>query len=592
MPGKTSLLHSLPLLGLTPLLACSSDPAENSAAVSSSTASGAATTNGDQGAVGTTGTAAASTGASNTGAESTTGVTGTASESSALSTGAGGAASGTTGVSGSVGGATATTTVGSGGAQSTNGSGGVAGSGTIPSGITGLTIEPNPNSVLSCIVTWTTDQAASSVVQFGVGGYQWEISDTTGTTDHRVVVIGMRREQAYSIKAISTNAGGSVEAEGEFTTGTLPANIPVGTVEINDTAASQPGWTLVNVQKGDGSTTARSPAPPMAVMYDSEGEPVWYYIDGNVNDRGGAVSTQLTDVGVLIGPGWNESLTTGTLPREVDFEGNVLWECPTSICGGNTSFSHHASKLPNGHYMLQEDYGNGTTSPRIHELDGDQEVWSLDWVDLVPAPQGANGDWCHGNSVSADLDNDILYVNCRWVGFMKVNYSAKTKAWLIPASYGGSGLGDFTFSPPDSQISDTHDPEFHADDNTVLFFDNGGYGTGAQGGSTAQYRSRAVEYKIDETAMTATLNWEFPGSFSVPNSWYTDNFYVPFWGDADRLPNGNVLITAGIRNPSVESRVFEVTKADGKVVWEFRFPADYGVYRADRVTPPLVHAIP
>jgi hypothetical protein len=178
------------------------------------------------------------------------------------------------------------------------------------------------------------------------------------------------------------------------------------------------------------------------------------------------------------------------------------------------------------------------------------------------------------------------------VGFLKVNYAEKTRGWLIPASYGGDGLGDFTFSPANSQISDTHDPQFHADDNTVLFFDNGGYGTGAPGGSTAQYRSRAVEYVIDQTAMTMTLNWEFPGSFSVPNSWYTDNFYVPFWGDADRLPNGNVLVAAGIRSPSVESRVFEVTKSEGQVVWELKFPPDYGVYRADRVTPPLVQALP
>ena len=59
----------------------------------------------------------------------------------------------------------------------------------------------------------------------------------------------------------------------------------------------------------------------------------------------------------------------------------------------------------------------------------------------------------------------------------------------------------------------------------------------------------------------------------------------------DRLPNGNHLVAAGIRAPPVESRVFEVTN-DKKVVWEFRFPADYGVYRADRITPPLIHAVP
>jgi len=71
-----------------------------------------------------------------------------------------------------------------------------------------------------------------------------------------------------------------------------------------------------------------------------------------------------------------------------------------------------------------------------------------------------------------------------------------------------------------------------------------------------------------------------------------NDWYQPFWGDADRLANGNVLITAGVRGSGTESRVFEVTKADGKVVWEFRLGPDIGIYRAERITPPLVKAIP
>ena len=116
-------------------------------------------------------------------------------------------------------------------------------------------------------------------------------------------------------------------------TGTLPAQIPNGTVMINDTTKVQPGWTLMNVQKGQGDTRARSDFPPYAVMYDSDGQPVWYYVDGTMPDIGGAVSTQLTDKGVLIGPSWNASLTTGALPIEVDFAGNTVWQCPASLCG-------------------------------------------------------------------------------------------------------------------------------------------------------------------------------------------------------------------------------------------------------------------
>ena len=73
--------------------------------------------------------------------------------------------------------------------------------------------------------------------------------------------------------------------------------------------------------------------------------------------------------------------------------------------------------------------------------------------------------------------------------------------------------------------------------------------------------------------------------------WYRDTWYCPFWGDADRLPNGNYLITAGIRGPNSQSRVFEVTK-DGQVVWELKLPLDFGVYRSERVSPPpLVRAL-
>ena len=134
-------------------------------------------------------------------------------------------------------------------------------------------------------------------------------------------------------------------------------------------------------------------------------------------------------------------------------------------------------------------------------------------------------------------------------------------------------------------MTDTHDPEIHPDDGTILFFDNGGWTTRC---AKDEYHSRVVEYKLEGD--TATLVWEFPGNFTVPDAWYTD-WYSPYWGDADRLENGNVLVAAGILASTMESRVFEVSKADGKVVWEFRLPNFYGMYRAERIVPPLVRRI-
>jgi hypothetical protein len=446
-------------------------------------------------------------------------------------------------------------------------------------------------------VSWTTDKAADSTVQFGVNGYQWQIADATLVTSHKVLVIGMHQQQAYGIKAISTNSGGSVNATGMFTTGALPTTIPNGTVMINDTTRSQAGWTLMNVQKGDGMADARSTYPPYAVMYDAAGLPVWYYVDGTLPDIGGAVSTVLTDKGVLIGPSWNTSASVdAVVPIEVDFAGNTVWQCPSSVCG-NKNFTHHASKLSNGDYMLIEYVNSGSLqNPIFREVSpSNQVVWSLDYSQFVPPPSGATGDWCHANSITVDIPNNAVYANCRWQGLLKTTYQSPSRQWLLQAStkYVPTATGDFTFMGTSSTtpgFDDTHDPEIH-DDGTMCFFDNGGYSSGASGGSTTMFHSRAVEYQVDETAKTATLIWEFPGNATVPDSWYTSSWYTPFWGDVDRLPNGNFLVAAGIRNTSVESRVFEVTKDDRKVVWEFRFPTDYGVYRADRITPPLVQAI-
>ncbi len=460
--------------------------------------------------------------------------------------------------------------------------------------MTGLKVEANPKNVLSAFVSWTTDKAADSTVQFGQGGYQWEISDTAMVTSHKVLVIGMNASKSYQMKAISANGGGSVSATTTFTTGALPSVIPVAKVPVNDSTKVQPGWTLMNVIKSSSTFAPISNDPAMAVMYDSAGQPVWYHINGTTADFGGATSTYLTDKGVLIGPVMSSN-GTGESPREVDFAGNTLWECSDPKCGGEGDLTHDTIALSNGNHVVLrwQEIGSGSnvdSNTLFEEIDGSGKVvWTLDFGKLVPKPSGASGDWCHGNSIVVNLEKDEVYANCRFMGLIKVKYSnPNSLVWYLPASY-GKATGNMAFSPTSSQYSDTHDPEIH-DDGTILIFDNGGYSSGF-GGPTVTYHSRAVEYEIDESAKTATLVWEFPGNFNV-DSWYKNNWYNAYFGDADRLANGNVLITAGsVSANNGDSRVFEVTKADGKVVWEFQLDSGYGIYRADRITPPLVKAI-
>ena len=568
---------------------------------------------GDGGKAGSGGAAHGGAGGSGGAAGSNSGSGGTGGDGSGGKPGSGGSALGGAGGGGAGGGGAGGGGAGGGGGAQVGGAGGAGGtpSDDGPTTITGLKIDDNPKSVLSAFVSWTTDKPGDSVVQFGQSKYEWEISDSTPVTSHKVLIIGMYAGKSYQVKAMSSHGGTPVSATGSYTTKALPSQIPVATVPINDTTKSQPGWTLMNVIASSSTMGPISNSPAAAVMYDATGQPVWYYIDGTTGDYGGAIATHLTDKGVLLGPVVGQSSSGGGLPgkgsggssgavgespREVDFAGNTIWECKDPLCGGKGGLTHEAIKLSNGDHVVDrwKDMSSASmdSDPTFEELDSTGNVvWSLTFSKLVPKPSNVSGDWCHGNSITIDIANDVVYANCRFMGLVKTSYkNPNSLIWFLPASY-GKATGTLTFSPTSSQYSDTHDPEIH-DDGTIIFFDNGGYSASMMpGGSTPTYHSRAVEYKIDETQKTATLVWEFPGTFTV-DSWYKSNWYNSYYGDANRQPNGNVIITSGSVGTNVgDCRVFEVTKTDGKVVWEFRMPASFGVYRANRITPPLVHAV-
>jgi len=469
------------------------------------------------------------------------------------------------------------TTVGAGGSSaggSSAGTGSVVVSGAPV--VSNLTIEPNPNSTISAYVSWTTDEPGNSEVQFGIGEVEFRIVSDALVTDHRVLVIGMYADSDYVVKALSTNTAGVGSAEGSFTTGSLPSEVPLPTLSVNEPSSSQSGWTLTNHMVGTGSGSFGSISPPVIAMYDEAGVPVWYYINGDTNDSRGDISVQLTPENtIVVGPG------VGEAPREIDLGGNILWEGPAN--GGGDAMTHHAGKLANGNFVVIRDTSSGQlTGASIEEYDqNNQLAWSWNLLEHTTPPSGTSGDWCHGNSITVDLDADFVYLNCRFLGLYKASRSTGDILWHMGGTYADDVPGDFTYSPPASQFSDAHDPEIH-EDGTILFYDNGGY-TGALG-NTGNFHSRVLEYAIDETTHTATLVWEFPGNFPV-DSWYSDTWYSPYWGDAERLENDNILVTASVKNGEVANRIFEVTR-EGQVVWEMISPIDVGSYRAQRLSPP------
>lgn len=107
-----------------------------------------------------------------------------------------------------------------------------------------------------------------------------------------------------------------------------------------------------------------------------------------------------------------------------------------------------------------------------------------------------------------------------------------------------------------------HHPTFLENGN-ILIFDNG----------TRRQYSRLVELDPRKNEIV----WEYHSLHSPP-------FFTSWGGSAQRLQNGNTLVTE-----TSEGRVFEITK-DGNIVWEFFNPDKGGdgkratIYRMTRIT--------
>lgn len=446
-------------------------------------------------------------------------------------------------------------------------------------GILGLVVEPNPRNALSCLVRWTTGAPATSEVRFGPGELTHRVRQDGETRDHRVLVIGLRGSTAYRFRVVSESGGVVDSAEITWTSGVLPDIVPFPELTTADPAASTGGWTLTNVSGGV------APYPPaVAVMYDEEGQPVWYYIDGVDPDERGDIDVRLLPGGnVLIGP------TQTLAPVEVDLAGNVVWVGPPQEEDAVNPMSHHLDRLDNGNYLTLREVPNETWTVHgtlVEEFTSDLDVvWQWNILDHVVVEDERVPDWCHGNSATVDHREEVLYLSCRNLELLfKASLTDGRLLWRLGAD------GDFGIQPPGSGawFGQLHDPEIQPNGN-ILVYDNGDITGGA---AAADLRSRVVEYALDEGAMTATLVWEFPGDSSELDPWYKDGWFTPIWGDADRLENGNTLITAGTRSPGEQSRIFEVTP-EGRVVWEIKLPLKgghgVGVYRAQRIpVPPLI----
>jgi hypothetical protein len=260
-----------------------------------------------------------------------------------------------------------------------------------------------------------------------------------------------------------------------------------------------------------------------------------------------------------------------------------------SMALGVPGLHHDVVELDNGNFLTMSftfrdiNYpGPGVTrvaGDLLLEITPDAEiVWEWDSFDHLDPMRTLPGfeevivdpetgelaqDWTHSNGLLYEADTDSVLLSIRHQDWMiRIDRASGDIVWRF------GDEGDFTLlggTWPHHQ----HSPQWQ-DDGSLLVYDNGFHDPAVD---DALETSRAVRYSIDEMAMTVTQEWEDEA----------EDFLVPIAGDADRLPDGTILITDssidfGIGMPYAQIRkVAERTPATPQ--WSFLTDVGTFVYR-------------
>jgi hypothetical protein len=438
-----------------------------------------------------------------------------------------------------------------------------AGTDADPLAIRDLVVTANPQSVLSCIVTWTTDRPASSIVDFGEGtALAWRVHDETLVTAHRLVVIGMHASEAYRLRARSIAGAEMADAQASFTSGAIPGSIPVVQLDVPAAAGLADTWTLFGIQVlGMVQTTA--------VMVDRSGRIVWY----RIHDQGREPSpVTLVHGGVLLGVG---GMSFSAI--EVDLEGVETWRGPVSPATRPAGLVHHEYRqLANGHYaILRFTERAGIFGDILEEMAPDgSSVWQWNVFDALTP--GTDPDWTHGNALDLDgMPGRALYSAPGLDTIFAIDRATGSIVWRLGHD------GSFAPDPdePDPWFLFEHDPVVLPNGH-LLVYDNGRPGI--------REATRVTEYALDEGAMQSQVVWRYPPA-GVSDLWFAQAL-----GGAERLASGHTSITVGSIDTVTANRIFEVTP-EGETLWQIQIlplgVAPSRIFRSQQIAP-LIDPIP
>ncbi len=290
--------------------------------------------------------------------------------------------------------------------------------------------------------------------------------------------------------------------------------------------------------------------------YQREGNPVGYYVPGMECkvDSGKTLILCHTDV-------YNKKISDKRLLDdtiiEVDWEGNIIWEWHINKHFNELRLSEAAKNVlfrnPNQQFVQTGEMG--------------------DWMHINSMSTLGPNKWYDSGDERFHPDNIIW--DAREANIMAIISKESGKiVWQIGP--------DFSLTSElraIGQIIGQHHchmiPKGLPGEGNILIFDNGGWagyghpGRMSKDGTKVDIRDHSRILEINP--VTLEVEWSFVGSDinnDVGRNVRNTKFYSQLVSSAQRLPNGNTLITEGSF-----ARLMEVT-VDKQVVWEYRSPYD------------------
>ncbi|MSQ12819.1 MAG: hypothetical protein EXR47_01515 [Dehalococcoidia bacterium] len=393
---------------------------------------------------------------------------------------------------------------------------------------------------------WWDKTAAADFDHYNIYLHKAEIADVTGMRAvQQVKDIAISRYQAtglddgtrYYIAVTAVDKSGN-EGVKVTSVGATPTQMLRGTkdrelgVEIYNPAKAWAGTTLLGLNYPPPGVGEGLPQKPRIVEVNMLGQIVWEFL---APQRGFLEAELLPNDNILY-------TSAGNGVFEIDRSGKIVWQYLTSRA------DHDADRLPNGNTIFVCASDKTKNDAQVTEVNSKGEVvwtwYARDYFDRLPYSDiiSTEGDWTHTNAVSRLLNGNTLISLRDFQFVVEVNPRGEVVRTI------GEGI-----------LDDPHEPEIIPNGNLLVASQNTGL---------PQNKGKP-QSAIEIDVKTGKVVWRF----RVP---------VQLVRDANRLPNGNTLITGN-------SKIIEVTP-DGEVVWQFALhginvaKTASGFYKADRIS--------